>query len=163
MIRMLPFDVSLFVKYFSDIGKTVSCAESCTGGLIGASISSVPGSSSIFLGGVISYSNDVKESVLKVPRDELLKYGAVSMPIARSMALGVIRLIGSDYSVSATGIAGPGGAVPGKPVGTVCIGVSDGCRAISSMYHFDGNRDSIREQTVCEALSMLIDFSKGLL
>lgn len=162
-IAMRPFDVTPVLEYFSRIGKTISCAESCTGGLIGAIITSVPGASSVFLGGVISYSNDVKKLLLNVPEDELSSFGAVSTQVAKSMALGVSKLTGSDFSVATTGIAGPGGAVPGKPVGTVCIGVSDGCRSLASTFHFKGNRDEVRKQTVYEAIAMLVDFAEGKL
>ena len=156
-------DISHFVEFFKNTGKTVSCAESCTGGLIGSLITSVPGSSSVFMGGVIAYSNTVKTNLLGVPQSELKEYGAVSMPVAKSMALGAIKATGSDYSVAVTGIAGPGGAVPGKPVGTVCIGVSDGSRALASTFHFSGDRDAIRSRTVNEALAMLIEFAEGKL
>lgn len=156
-------DCSNFVDYFKNAGKTVSCAESCTGGLIGSCITSVPGASSVFMGGVIAYSNTVKTDLLGVPRSELEEYGAVSIPVAKSMALGAAKITGSDYSVAVTGIAGPGGAVLGKPVGTVCIGVSDGSRVLASTFHFSGNRDDIRNRTVNEALSMLIEFAEGIL
>lgn len=160
---MHPCDIPSVLDYFSGIGKTVSCAESCTGGLIGATITSVLGASSVFLGGVVSYSNDIKRSLLNVPEEELSKFGAVSTQVAKSMALGVSKLTGSDFSVATTGIAGPGGAVPGKPVGTVCIGVSDGCRSLASVFHFKGNRDEVRRQATYEAISMLVDFAEGKL
>ena len=162
-IAMHPYNITSFLDYFSGIGKTISCAESCTGGLIGATITSVPGASSVFLGGVVSYSNDIKRSLLNVPEEELSKFGAVSIQVAKSMARGVSKLTGSDFSVATTGIAGPGGAVPGKPVGTVCIGVSDGCRSLASVFCFKGNRDEVRIQATYEAISMLVDFAEGKL
>ena len=105
-------------------GKTLSTAESCTGGMISSLITSVPGSSEYFLGSVTSYANSVKENVLGVPSKIIEEYGAVSSECVSAMAEGVRRLTGSDYSVATSGIAGPGGGSDQKPVGTVWIGVS---------------------------------------
>lgn len=154
---------SEFVQSFIERGFTFSAAESCTGGLIGATVTSVPGASSVFMGSAVTYSNDAKADILGVSRQTLVDHGAVSIETAREMALGAARIYRSDYSVSVTGIAGPGGAVPGKPVGTVCIAVSDGCRTVASRFLFEGDRDRVRESTVCEALSMLHDMMEGRL
>lgn len=151
------------VQSFIERGFTFSAAESCTGGLIGATVTSVPGASSVFMGSAVTYSNDAKADILGVSRQTLVDHGAVSVETAREMALGAARIYRSDYSVSVTGIAGPGGAVPGKPVGTVCIAVSDGCRTVASRFLFEGDRDRVRESTVCEALSMLHDMMEGRL
>lgn len=138
-------------------------AESCTGGLIGASITDVPGSSEVFLGGIVSYSNDAKESVLGVGHGTLMEHGAVSEQTAREMVLGATRLFGSDYAVAVTGIAGPGGATETKPVGLVYIAVADGPRTVITRNVFGGDRHTVRGSTVREACSLLIDMIEGRL
>ena len=144
-------------------GLRMSAAESCTGGLIGASITDMPGSSDVFLGSAVTYSNDAKESVLGVSHDSLLEYGAVSEQVAREMALGSIRAYDSDVAVAVTGIAGPGGATDTKPVGLVYIAVADGPRTVVTRNVFDGDRQSVRSQTVAAACSLLTDLVSGLL
>lgn len=146
-----------------DRGKTVSVAESCTGGLIGASITDVPGSSEVFLGGVVSYNNSAKESILGVGHDTLSEHGAVSERTAREMAEGAVRIFGSDYAVAVTGIAGPGGATDTKPVGLVYIAVADGPRTVITRNVFGGDRQTVRGSTVREACSLLIDMVEGRL
>ena len=160
---MPRYDPSDLISLLSSRGLTMSAAESCTGGLIGATITSVPGASAVFLGSAVTYSNGAKVSILGVSEDTLASHGAVSTETAREMAQGAVRAFSSDVSVAVTGIAGPGGAVPGKPVGTVCIAVSDGCRTIASRFVFDGNRDAVRASTVAEAISMLHDMVEGVL
>ena len=108
----------------------MSAAESCTGGLIGYSITDIPGASDVFLGSAVTYSNESKENILGVKHQTLLQYGAVSEETAREMVLGSIEVYQSDIAVSVTGIAGPGGATPDKPVGLVYIAVADGPRVI---------------------------------
>lgn len=144
-------------------GKTVSTAESCTGGLIGASITDIPGASEVFLGGVVSYSNDAKEGILGVSHSVLIEHGAVSEQTARQMVEGSIRLFDSDYAVAVTGIAGPGGATPEKPVGLVYIAVADGPRTVVTRNVFKGDRQEVRESTVREACSLLTDMVEGIL
>ncbi len=141
---------------------TVSTAESCTGGLIGASITSVPGSSAYYAGGAVTYSNELKEQVLKVPHGILFAYGAVSEATARCMAKGALSAFGTDLSVAVTGIAGPGGATETKPVGTVFISVSDGESVIVKEFHFSGDRDAVRSETVISALEMLTELADSL-
>ena len=142
-------------------GLTVSAAESCTGGLIGTAMTSHAGASSYFLGSAVTYSNESKERLLGVPRGILFAYGAVSRQTAACMSKGAVKLYGSDVAVAVTGIAGPGGATPEKPVGLVYISVSDGTRTVTSECRFSGNRAEIRVQTVLSALRMLIDFIEG--
>lgn len=154
---------SELVGILASRGLTFSAAESCTGGLIGATVTSVSGASSVFMGSAVTYSNQAKMDILGVSEDTLMAHGAVSVETAREMASGAARIYRSDYSVAVTGIAGPGGAVPGKPVGTVCIAVSDGCRTVASRFLFGGDRDAVRASTVDEALSMLRDFVEGRL
>ena len=127
-------------------GLTVSFAESCTGGLVATRLTSVAGSSDVVLGGVVSYSNDVKKNVLGVKEETLLTLGAVSEETARQMAEGVRACTGSSVSVSVTGIAGPGGGSEKKPVGTVCFGVCfpDGTRTVTQHFDSSLSRGEIR-------------------
>lgn len=134
--------------------RTLSTAESCTGGLIGGSLTAVSGSSSAVEGGIISYSNEVKQHVLGVSNEDLARVGAVSSEVAAQMAEGSRRVCGTDIAVSATGIAGPGGAVPGKPVGTVWFGLATDSDTKTFVRHFKGNRAQVRSQTVLFALDL---------
>lgn len=138
-------------------GKTVATAESCTGGLCGKLLTDVPGSSAVYPGGVVSYSDEVKHTVLGVPLALLDAHGAVSAPVAAAMAEGVRRLCRSDYAVSATGLAGPDGDGSGKPVGLVYIAVTDGSRTVVTEYHFSGARASVRRQAAQAAIGLLAD------
>src|SRR6476469_2253849 len=106
------------------LGLKLVSAESCTGGLVGDRVTNVPGSSEYYLGGIISYDNSVKQKVLQVPEAVLNTVGAVSQQCAIAMAQGALKLLGADLAVSTTGIAGPGGATPGKPVGLVHLAVA---------------------------------------
>ena len=137
-------------------GKTLVTAESLTGGGIGAALTSVSGSSSVYKGGVISYTNAVKNQILGVAADILDQYGAVSEPVARAMAQGVRKLLQADVSVSVTGLAGPGGDEYGNPVGTVFIGYSDADITEVKPFLFAGDRESIRQQTAEEALKLIL-------
>lgn len=136
-------------------GLTVSTAESCTGGSISAMLTSVPGSSDYFLGSVTSYANSVKTGVLGVPQEIISEFGAVSRECVSAMAEGVRKLTGSDYSVATSGIAGPGGGSPEKPVGTVWIGVSssDGTEAYQLCFRSDRKRNI--ERFASSALNIL--------
>ncbi len=136
-------------------GKHIATAESCTGGLISGALTAIAGSSDVVAGGIVSYSNEVKEARLGVPADVIETQGAVSYETACAMAEGACRELSVDLAVSVTGIAGPGGAVPGKPVGTVWIGVCDNSGADARVYHFAGSRDEVRAQTVAAALDTL--------
>ncbi|MFQ5464655.1 MAG: CinA family protein [Thermodesulfobacteriota bacterium] len=149
-------------------GLTLAVAESCTGGLLSGAITSVPGSSHCFLGGVVAYSNDVKTSLLGVREGTLKRFGAVSAETARGMARGVRRAVGADIGISITGIAGPGGGAPGKPVGTVFIGLSAGSRPAGGPveraegFRFSGTRGSVRRQSVAAALEMVMGLLGGV-
>lgn len=145
-------------------GLTVSVAESCTAGLLSARITRVPGSSDYFLGGVSSYANSVKSSLLGVDPDLIERQGAVSEEVAKEMALGVRRVIGSDISVGITGVAGPGGGTPAKPVGTVFIALcaGDGAKdVVVKEGYFPGGRDTVRRRSAHEALLMLYQYLVG--
>lgn len=115
---------ALVGKLLAAHGKTLATAESCTGGLLAHRITNVSGSSAYFLGGVVSYANASKKALLGVPRDILEKHGAVSSACAREMAQGIRRVLRADYGIAITGIAGPGGGTPEKPVGTVYIALA---------------------------------------
>ncbi len=137
-------------------GKWLACAESCTGGLVGGAITAVAGSSEVFLGGIISYDNRVKEQVLGVPNAVLRSVGAVSPECAAAMANGARSVTGSDIAVSTTGIAGPGGGSAAKPVGLVYFGLATPERTTAHRRLFSGDRASIREQAVQFALELLL-------
>lgn len=137
-------------------GKTLVTAESLTGGGIGAALTAVPGSSEVYKGGVICYTNWVKEHVLGVPPEILEKYGAVSTWTAGYM-LNVRKRLQADVAVSVTGLAGPGGDEFGHPVGTVFIGYEDSRTSKVIACHFTGTREEIRNQTIEAALKLILD------
>jgi len=136
--------------------QTLATAESCTGGWIAKSVTDIAGSSQWFTEGLVTYSNQSKHERLGVPNSVLTKHGAVSEATARAMAAGALRRTGSDVAVAVTGIAGPGGGVPGKPVGTVWLAWARrrGRRTqiIVQLKHFRGDRDAVRRKTVRAAL-----------
>ena len=142
-------------------GWDLAVAESCTAGLIGARLTSVPGSSSYFLGGIIAYSNDLKKILLNVPAELLDSEGAVSGPVAEAMARGVIAATGAHCGISVTGVAGPDGGTREKPVGTVWVGVSLPSETMSRQYNFTGNRDEVREQAVTTALELFLEIAQS--
>lgn len=136
-------------------GMTLATAESCTGGLIAAALTAIPGSSAVVTRGYVTYSNDAKEQELGVPGAVLASYGAVSAETARAMAEGALRRAGVDLALSCTGIAGPGGATPNKPVGLVFIGIARrGGDTAVRRHHFPGDRTGVRAATVAEALAL---------
>lgn len=140
---------------------SIGTAESCTGGLIGGTLTAVPGASDVTEGGIISYSNQVKHQVLGVSQETLNSFGAVSGQTACQMAEGARRVLGVDIAVSVTGIAGPGGAVPGKPVGTVWIGISMPEGTVVKHCLFPGDRDEVRAHTIRFALDLFADCLAG--
>lgn len=146
------------VRAAREAGVTIGTAESCTGGLIGAALTSVPGSSAVFPGGLVTYSNQLKQQLLNVPASDLREHGAVSEVVARAMAQGARRALGCDYAVAVTGIAGPGGGSEAKPVGTVHVAVA-GPEGVSAWHDvWSGlDREGVREATVDAALSRLLD------
>ena len=150
------------MKLCSDVlaalaGKTLVTAESLTGGGIGAALTAVSGASAVYKGGVISYTNEVKHGVLGVPEEILETRGAVSAPVAEAMACGARKLLDADVAVSVTGLAGPGGDEFGNPVGTVCIGFCNQWESFAVKYHFEGDREAVRNQTICAALELVLD------
>ncbi len=167
IVENLPFKNDIFTigtetlpevlgKILKSKNMTCSTAESCTAGLTAKMITDVSGSSAYFVGGVASYSNDVKIKVLGVRKETIEKYGAVSEETAREMADGVKKLTGSDIAVSITGIAGPTGGTPEKPVGLVWFGVAypDG-KIHTEKHHFNGNREIIRTRASIKALELM--------
>ncbi len=143
------------VKNATERGLTVATAESLTGGLISGSLTAIPGSSAVVKGAIVSYVNEVKHGVLGVSEENLRTYGAVSEQVALQMAEGARLSLGVDLAVSVTGIAGPTGAEPGKPVGTVWIATASDAGSTAKVHHFDGSRDQVRESTVLAALEAL--------
>jgi nicotinamide-nucleotide amidase len=136
-------------------GWTLAVAESCTGGLLGARLTARAGASAWFRGGVVAYDNAVKQDVLGVPEEVLLRHGAVSSECAVAMAEGARRLVGADWALSVTGVAGPGGGTPEKPVGLVYLGVAGPWGAEALEDRFRGDRERIRERAVAIALHLL--------
>jgi len=134
---------------------TIAVAESCTGGMLAARLTNVPGSSSYFLGGVVSYSNDLKSAWVDVPKELIEAKGAVSSEVALAMADGIRRRTGASLGVGVTGIAGPGGATPEKPVGLVHIAIADEKGTKERNFRFPGDRDRIRHQATQAALDMV--------
>lgn len=136
-------------------GQTVAVAESCTGGWAAKRLTDVSGSSAYFLGGVVAYADAVKVGLLGVPQDLLTTHGAVSEPVARAMAEGVRDRLGADWGLSTTGIAGPTGGTPDKPVGLVWMAVSGPSGTISGKVQFPGNREQVRMGTTTAVLDAL--------
>lgn len=135
---------------------TLATAESCTGGLIAAALSAIPGSSAVLLGGFVTYSNGMKTSQLGVPDAVLAEVGAVSEAVARLMAEGALARSGADLAVSCTGIAGPGGATPGKPVGLVHLAAARrGSATLHQRAVFPGDRAAVRAATVEAAIGLV--------
>ncbi len=142
-------------------GLTLAVAESCTAGLLGHRITSVSGSSAYFEGGVISYSNAAKERLLGVPHQTLIQHGAVSKETALAMASGARRLLGADIALSVTGIAGPTGGTPDKPVGLVYIGLAAEGEEISEKHSWHGDRSENKERSAQAALDLLLKYLEG--
>jgi nicotinamide-nucleotide amidase len=139
-------------------GLMLATAESCTGGGVGQAVTEIPGSSEWFDGGFIVYSNACKTDMLNISPAEIALHGAVSEEIALAMALGALANTNADVAVSTTGIAGPTGAVPGKPVGTVCTACAMGNHTYTDRNVFAGDRQAVRQQTVVHVLQALLRF-----
>ena len=138
-------------------GKTLSVAESCTGGLLCDRLTNIPGSSHFFKCGIIAYSNESKKEFLHVPSQFLMKYGAVSPEVVRRMADSVRKIFKTDFGIGITGIAGPTGKTPQKPVGLTFIAISAKEKNICKKFIFKGNRLAIKSQAVNEALKTLLN------
>jgi PncC family amidohydrolase len=142
-------------------GLTVATAESCTGGLVGAAITSVAGSSGYYLGGVVSYSDSAKQALLGVPADVLAAHGAVSAQTAMAMATGIRSRIGADLTVSVTGIAGPDGGSAAKPVGLTYLALASANGADIQRHVLPGDREAIRNAAAAAALAWLVDVAEA--
>ena len=150
------------MKLCSDVlaalkGKTLATAESCTGGMIGAALTAVPGASKVYKGGVISYWSEIKQDLLGVDPEDLKTLGPVSAQVAGSMADGARKALQADYAISVTGLAGPEGDKFGKPVGTVFVGLSTRSKTVARQYRFYGDRDDIRNQAARAALEFILE------
>jgi PncC family amidohydrolase len=156
---MLPEEQLLSI--FVPKGLTVATAESCTGGLLASRITDVSGSSDYFLGGVVSYAYSAKETLLGIDHDLLVREGAVNETVACAMARGVRQRLGADVGIGITGVAGPGGGSPDKPVGLVWIGLSDSSGDRAERYLWDSDRIGNKQQSVDVALKMLIAWGQA--
>ena len=144
-------------------GMTLALAESCTGGLISHRITNVPGSSAYFLGAVVAYSYSAKESLLGVAHTTLMEHGAVSEEVARQMALGARTVLGADVALSVTGIAGPGGASPNKPVGLVYVGLAAPAFQQVQRFVWGGDRGENKSRSAEVTLEVLATYLESLL
>lgn len=144
------------IEYLTYKKKTLTCAESCTGGLLAAKLTSVPGASAVIKGTMVTYSNTIKHKWLNVKEETLEKYGAVSSECVSQMLDGIEKASESDISIAISGIAGPTGGTPDKPVGTVFIGIKNGNMKKVEEFHFKGDRAFVQEQSARKALEMLI-------
>jgi nicotinamide-nucleotide amidase len=149
------------IESYTVAKKKIVTAESCTGGLVGAALTQIPGSSEVMERGFISYSNDAKIELLGVPPDILADYGAVSAQVSEAMAQGALEFSRADVAVSVTGVAGPGGGTSNKPIGLVYIGLANREGAVFHYRNeFKGDRDDIRAQAMQEALNLLLSMVK---
>ncbi|HKM09223.1 MAG TPA: CinA family protein [Candidatus Methanomethylophilaceae archaeon] len=146
------------VKVLRATGSSFSLAESCTGGLASKLITDSPGCSDYFLGSAVTYSNISKIRLLNVSVKTLMDQGAVSEDTAIEMAKGAAEIFNSDYAASTTGIAGPGGATEKKPIGMVCIGLTDRRRSLAFTFNFEGDRDAVRHKSSEKVFELLMDF-----
>jgi len=141
-------------------GNMLATAESCTGGLLASTLTDVPGSSEWFKGSVVAYANEVKRDLLGVPAEVLEAHGAVSEPVVLAMAQGVLQTVGADISVAISGVAGPGGGTPQKPVGTVWMAWAWPGGSRARRYDFSGDRAAIKAQSVMTAINGLLGVAR---
>jgi nicotinamide-nucleotide amidase len=151
-------DMISFQKRLKENNMTITCAESCTGGLIASKITSISGSSSIFKGSVITYCNEIKEQELQVNKNTMIKHGVVSVEVVNEMLDGVLKKFDASIGIAVSGVAGPGGGTKDKPVGTVVIGIKDNQQYSNiKVYQFSGNRNEIQSKAVATVFSILFD------
>lgn len=155
MARSDPHIENRIVEHLVNRAQNLVTAESCSGGLIAHRITNVPGASACFLGGVVVYSNEMKTVLLGVSRETLAVHGAVSEPTARAMASGARERYGADYALAVTGIAGPSGGTPDKPVGLVYAALAASGGVTVRRFCFDGNRAAVKRQTADAAFELL--------
>lgn len=152
--KELPIEEKVYAL-LKDKKYTIACAESCTGGLLSATLINVAGVSEVFNEGIVTYSNEAKKEYLGVKKKTLKKYGAVSKQTAKEMAIGIAKKAKAQVAISTTGIAGPDGGTDEKPVGLVYIGVYINGETVVKEYVFEGDRQSVRMQVVEKALNIL--------
>src|SRR3990172_43635 len=163
MLNLSPLSLETIVgQLLTQYKLTLAVAESCTGGLVGHRLTNVPGSSTYFLGGVVAYAYDAKEDLLGVSHNTLYDHGAVSEETAREMARGVRRALGADIGVSVTGIAGPGGGMPDKPVGLTWVALSTREGEHAKRFVWDGDRITNKEKSAEAALEVVREYLEGL-
>ncbi len=148
------------IERFSALGKQVTFAESCTGGLLASMLTKIPGSSNIFPGSLVTYSNEIKHAWLGVRKETLQAFGAVSEETVEEMLSGALRVSQADYAIAISGIAGPGGATPTKPVGTVVIGAKGKNAEIIRTLHFQGDRNYIQYQAAMYGVKLLFEIAR---
>jgi PncC family amidohydrolase len=159
---MMPESKEILLNHLlREKGLRLATAESCTGGLIADRITNVPGSSAYFLGGIVAYAYEAKVALLGVSWDTLQKYGAVSREIVIEMARGARTALGADLAVSVSGIAGPGGGLPGKPVGTTWIGLSTADGDWARKFVWEGDRMQNKALSAGAALQLVLDYLEG--
>ena len=147
-----------FQKRLKQSNKTITCAESCTGGLIASKITSISGSSSIFRGSVITYCNEIKEQELNVSKQTMIDNGVVSIQVVDEMLDGVLKKFDASIAIAVSGIAGPGGGSINKPVGTVIIGIKSTCGYVNiQKYYFDGKRIDIQNMATSRAFEIIFN------
>lgn len=148
-------DMIDFQTILKENNQTITTAESCTGGLISSMITEISGSSEIFKGSIVTYSNEIKEQELNVNKNTMIEYGVVSCEVVEEMLVGVLKKFDSDFAIAVSGVAGPSGGTENKPVGTVVIGVmsSKGTKDIQ-IYHFKGDRKQVQLQAAKTALNV---------
>ena len=149
-------------KLLQEQGRTIATAESCTGGWVAKVLTDRAGSSAYVMAGLVTYSNSAKQALLGVSADSLEQHGAVSEPVVRQMVAGAVQAAGVDVAVAISGVAGPGGGSPDKPVGTVWFAWGSGLDQTEAVVkHFDGDRDEVRRQSVLFALQAVTGFLEG--
>lgn len=152
-------DMTTLQNLLRNNNKTITTAESCTGGLVAHLITNISGSSDVFNGGIISYSNRIKNQELNVKNQTLEKYGAVSVEVVSEMLKGAIKKFNANYAIAISGIAGPGGGTKNKPVGTVVIGIcDDNNNEEIEVFYFDGTRIEIQNKAAKSSFSKILKF-----
>ena len=152
-------DMEILQELLRKNKKTITCAESCTGGLVASMITKISGSSDIFNGSIVSYSNLIKHRELNVQNSTLENYGAVSIETVNEMLEGVIKKFEANFAIAISGIAGPKGGSTNKPVGTVMIGICDDkAHKIVEVYHFKGSREEVQQQAANRSLKEILKF-----
>ncbi len=144
------------IERFNSLGWRLALAESCTGGLISATLTGESGASSVLEASITAYANEAKETLLNVPKQLMIEHGAVSAPVAAHMATAVKSAVSAQVGLGVTGVAGPGGGTADKPVGRIYLAIAGPRGIFSTEFNFDGDRDAVRDQTVAGALDALL-------